>query len=225
VSKKTGDLRVNDDTQVELIARIADLAEEATLNLVRQRLADGDDPLHIIEHAQTGMRMVGKRYEQGQYYIAGLIMAEEIFSQVMELTQPLVEAQLKGHVSGTVLMGTVQGDIHDLGKNIAALLLRCYGFEVHDLGVNVPPDQFVAHALELQPHIVGLSSLLTAAYDSMKETIKLLRSATQKWERPPVIVIGGSQLNDQVFEYVGADHWCNDARDGVALCQQVVQDI
>jgi methanogenic corrinoid protein MtbC1 len=215
---------VNDDNQVELIARIADLAEDAALDLVRQRLADGADPLHIIEHAQTGMRLVGKRYEQGQYYIAGLIMAEEIFSQVMELTQPLVEAQLQGQVSGTILIGTVQGDIHDLGKNIAALLLRCYGFEVHDLGVNVPADQFVARAVELRPDIVGLSSLLTSAYDGMQETIKLLRRETQEWERPPVIIIGGSQLNDQVYEYVGADHWCNDARDGVAICQQVVQD-
>ncbi len=214
---------MNDDNQVELIARIADLAEDAALDLVRQRLADGVDPLRIIEHAQTGMRLVGERYEQGQYYIAGLIMAEEIFSQVMELTQPLVEAQLQGQVSGTMLIGTVQGDIHDLGKNIAALLLRCYGFEVHDLGVNVPPDQFVARTVELRPDIVGLSSLLTSAYDGMQETIKLLRRETQEWERPPVIIIGGSQLNDQVHEYVGADHWCNDARDGVALCQQVVE--
>jgi methanogenic corrinoid protein MtbC1 len=215
---------VNDDKQVELIARIADLAEEAALDLVRQRLADGDDPLRIIEHAQIGMRLVGERYEQGQYYIAGLIMAEEIFRQVMELTQPSVEAQLKGQVSGKVLVGTVQGDIHDLGKNIATLLLRCHGFEVHDLGVDVPPDQFVARAVELRPDIAGLSSLLTAAYDSMKETVELLRRETQEWERPPVIVIGGSQLNDQVFEYVGADHWCSDARDGVAICQQVVQN-
>jgi methanogenic corrinoid protein MtbC1 len=215
---------VNDDKQVELVARIADLAEEATLDLVRQRLAEGDDPLCVIEHAQTGMRLVGERYEQGQYYIAGLIMAEEIFSQVMELTQPLVEAQLKGQVSGTVLIGTVQGDIHDLGKNITALLLRCHGFEVHDLGVNVPPDQFVARMVELRPDIVGLSSLLTAAYDGMKETIELLRRETREWERPPVVIIGGNQLNDQVRAYVRADHWCSDARDGVALCQQVVQD-
>jgi methanogenic corrinoid protein MtbC1 len=218
-------MHVNDDSkQVKLIALITDLAEDATLALVRQRLADGDDPLSIIQDAQQGMRLVGERYEQGQYYISGLIMAGEIFRQVMDLIQPLVEAQPKGEASGTVLIGTVQGDIHDLGKNITTWLLRSHGFQVHDLGVDVPPDQFVAWTVELRPDIVGLSSLLTTSYASMKKTIELLQRKIQEWEHAPVVVIGGSQLDDQVCEYVGADYWCNEAENGIAICQQVVRD-
>ncbi len=207
----------------DLITHIANLEEEATLATVRQRLAAGHNPLHIIEEAQQGMRLVGERYEQGEYYIAGLIMAGEIFREVLELTQPEVEDQLQGEVSGTVLIGTVQGDIHDLGKNIMALLLRCHGFDVHDLGVDVPPEQFVAQTVALRPDIIGLSCLLTTAYPALRETIKLLRDKIQTWNQPPSIIIGGNQLNDQVCEYVGADAWCNEAKVGLTFCQKVVQ--
>ena len=216
---------MNDDNkQAALIAHIADLAEDAALALVRQRLADGDDPLDIIKDAQQGMRLVGERYEQGLYYIAGLIMAGEIFQQMTALTLPLVEAQLKGEVSGTVLIGTVQGDIHDLGKHIVTLLLRCHGFVVHDLGVDVPPEQFLSHTLDLRPDIVGLSSLLTTSYTSLKKTVTLLQHETQAWPHPPVTIIGGNQLDEQVWEYVGADYWCNEASRGIAICQKVVRD-
>ena len=208
----------NTDTSAILITAIADLQEETALAFVRQRLDDGDDPLLIIEDCQEGMRQVGMRYERNEYYLAGLIMAGEIFSQVMELVQPVVERQVSGPVSGCILLGTVAGDIHDLGKNIVNMLLSCHNFVVHDLGVNVSPTAFAEQATQVQPHIVGLSGLLTSSYDAMRETVALLRA--RGYQGP--IIIGGGQLNEKVCEYVGADHWTTDAGAGVELCQRLI---
>jgi dimethylamine corrinoid protein len=166
------------------------------------------------------MRQVGMRYERNEYYLAGLIMAGEIFSQVMELVQPVVERQVSGQASGCILLGTVAGDIHDLGKNIVNMLLSCHDFVVHDLGVNVSPTAFAEQTAQVQPHIVGLSGLLTSSYDAMRETVALLRA--REYQGP--IIIGGGQLNEKVCEYVGADHWTTDAGEGVELCQRLISE-
>jgi methanogenic corrinoid protein MtbC1 len=205
-----------------LSALVADLQEEAVLARVRQRIAAGDDPLRIMEECGEGMRVVGQRYEQEQYYISGLIMAGEIFRQVMELLQPLVRECISGQASGSVLLGTVQGDIHDIGKHILSMLLSCYGFTVHDLGVDVPPETFVLQSARLAPDIVGLSGLLTASYDSMRETALQLRGAIQEGTPSVPIIIGGGMMNQKVCDYVGADHWAEDAMAGVRLCQRLV---
>lgn len=201
-----------------LMAAIADLREETALALVRQRLDAGDDPLLIIEDCQEGMRQVGLRYEQREYFLAGLIMAGEIFRQVMELLQPIIERQVSGQASGRILLGTVAGDIHDLGKNIVNMLLSCHNFIVHDLGVDVSPAVFVEQAAQVQPHLVGLSGLLTSSYDAMRETVALLRA--NGYQEP--IIIGGGQLSEEVCQYVGADHWTTDAVSGVELCQRLM---
>jgi methanogenic corrinoid protein MtbC1 len=203
-----------------LIVAISDLQEETALALVRRRLDAGDDPLLIIEDCKEGMRQVGVRYEQHEYYLAGLIMAGEIFRQVMELLQPVVEHQISGQASGRILLGTVEGDIHDLGKNIVNMLLSCHNFVVCDLGVDVSPVAFAEQAAQVQPHLVGLSGLLTSSYDAMRETIALLRA--QGYRGPTII--GGGQLSDEVCQYVGADHWTTDAISGVELCQRLVTE-
>ena len=149
-------------------------------------------------------------------------MAGEIFREVMELVQPVIEEQLTGNESGYILVGTVQGDIHDIGKNNLSLLLRCYGFTVYDLGVDVPPSEFLAQAAILKPDIIGLGGLLTLAYDSMRETVDLLRNSSSSDVASIPIVIGGNQLNEQVCQYVGADHWVTDAMSGVRLCQKLL---
>jgi methanogenic corrinoid protein MtbC1 len=210
----------NADTSAKLIIAVADLQEDVALALVRQRLDAGDNPLLIIEDCQEGMRQVGVRYERNEYYLAGLIMGGEIFRQVMELLQPVVERQVSGQGSGRILLGTVQGDIHDLGKNIVNMLLRCHSFVVRDLGVDVSPTVFAEQVAQVQPHLVGLSGLLTSSFDAMRETVALLRA--QGYQRP--IIIGGSQLNEEVCQYVGADYWTIDAMTGVELCQRLVQD-
>jgi methanogenic corrinoid protein MtbC1 len=208
----------NTSTSAALIGAIGDLHEDVALTLVRQRLAAGDDPLLIIEACQEGMRQVGLRYERREYYLAGLIMAGEIFSQVMELLRPVVERQISDRASGCILLGTVKGDIHDLGKNIVNMLLSCHHFAVHDLGVDVAPITFVEEAAQLQPHIVGLSGLLTSAYDAMRETITLLRA--EGYEGP--IIIGGGQISEEVCQYAGADYWTTDGVAGIELCKRLI---
>jgi methanogenic corrinoid protein MtbC1 len=209
---------IDTKTHASLIAAISDLQEETALTLVRQRSAAGDDPLGLIEACQEGMRQVGLRYERNEYYLAGLIMAGEIFRQVMEALRPVVERQVSGRASGSILLGTVQGDIHDLGKNIVTMLLSCHHFAVHDLGVDVSPTTFVQEAARVQPDVVGLSGLLTSAYDAMRETVTLLRA--DGYRQP--IVIGGGQISAEVCQYVGADHWTTDGVTGVELCKRLV---
>jgi methanogenic corrinoid protein MtbC1 len=212
------------EIQAAMIHHVAELNEQAVLALVQERLSDGDDPLSIVEDCQEGMRRVGERYEQGRYYLSGLIMAGEIFREVMELAQPVIEAQISGEESGRVLLGTVQGDIHDIGKNIQGMLLSCHGFTVYDLGVDVPPAEFLAQAKKVKPDIIGLSGLLTSSYDVMRDTITLIRDTTVPELADLPIIIGGTSINEQVCQYVGADHWVVNSMEGVRLCQRLLAD-
>ena len=210
-------------TREKLIKLIADLDEDAVLKLARQRIAAGEDPLDIIEDCNAGMRLVGERYEQGEFYVSGLIMSGEIFREVVELVQPLLEQRAANETSGRVLLGPVRGDIHAIGKNMVGMLLACHGFTVVDLGVDVPPADFAARAIEVKPDVVGLSGLITASFEAMKETVAELRagSAVNHWSFP--ILIGGGMIDEQVCRYVGADHWVANAMDGVRLCQRLVE--
>lgn len=209
----------------QLVCNVADLHEEEVLQIVKDRLLAGEDPLKIVYECQQGMRLVGERYGEGQYFIAGLIMAGEILRQVMELIGPaLQDSDNKEKASGIVLLGTVQEDIHDLGKNIVKMLLSCHGFTVYDLGVDVSPDRFAAEAANLKPDIIGLSGLISASYDSMKETITLLRKETARWPKKPYIIIGGSQIDEQVSDLVGTDYWVTEADAGVMLCKQLLTE-
>ena len=154
-----------------LIAEVLELKEAEVLALVQEHLQQGDDPLAIVEACEEGMRQVGQRYEQGEYYLSALIMAGEIFREVMELAQPVIEDRIRGNESGRILLGTVQNDIHDIGKNIQAMLLSCYGFTVLDLGVDVPAAEFLRQAREFQPDIIGLSGLLTSSTENIIQAL------------------------------------------------------
>lgn len=206
-------------TQSQLISAIANLDEKLALNLIRERLAENDDPLTLIADCEKGLQRVGESYAQHKYYLSGLIMGGEIFYEVMELIQPAMENRISGTSSGKILLGTVESDIHDLGKNIVKLLLSCYRLTVYDLGVDVPPEEFLRQARMLRPDILGLSGLVTNAYDSMRETIGLFRQ--EGYQIP--IVIGGSQLSEEVFHYTGADYWVNKADLGVKLCLRLLK--
>ncbi|RPI52513.1 MAG: hypothetical protein EHM56_08310, partial [Chloroflexi bacterium] len=163
------------DGEVHLSQALADLEENKALEIVRLRMDRGDDPMRIIDDCQAGMRQVGELYAQQHYFLSGLIMAGDILRQIMELVMPTMEAGFAGHSSGRVLIGTVQGDIHDLGKNLVTMLLRSYGFSVLDLGVDVSAERFVAEARTIKPDVIGLSGLITAAHTSMRETVGALR--------------------------------------------------
>ncbi|MEW5873190.1 MAG: cobalamin-dependent protein [Chloroflexota bacterium] len=210
------------NAHTRLSTLVADLEEDAVLALVKERIAAGDDPLQIIEECNVGMREVGQKYENGEYFVSGLIMSGEIFREVVELVQPLLEKRSDGQSSGVVLIGTVSGDIHDIGKNILGMLLSCYGFTVIDLGVDVPPEIFAAKAIEIQPEIVGLSGLITASFEKMRETITVLHEKSAADKVPFTILIGGGMIDEQVCQYVGADYWEKDAMGGVRLCQRLI---
>jgi methylmalonyl-CoA mutase cobalamin-binding domain/chain len=207
----------------KLAQLVADLEEDIVLALVQQRLDAGDDPLQIIDECNEGMREVGQRYEKGEYFVAGLIMSGEIFREVVEIVQPLLEKQSEEKASGRVLVGTVSGDIHDIGKNMFGMLLSCHGFEVIDLGVDVPPAVFAAKAVEAKPDVVGLSGLITASFEMMKETVTALRKEAQEHGLTFPIIIGGGMIDDQICQYVGADYWMPDAMAGVRLCEELLR--
>ncbi len=206
------------DLQSRLITAIADLKGDEAIALVREAISRSDDPLMLISNCQEGMRTVGQRYAEHKYYLSGLIMGGQIFSDVMGLIRPIVESRISGNASGKVLLGTVANDIHDLGKNIVNMLLTCHKFTVYDLGVDVPPEEFVKKAGEIKPDLIGLSGLITTAYDSMRDTIALLR----KNGICTPIIIGGSQLDDDVCRYTGADRWVTDANEGLILCKELI---
>ena len=201
-----------------LITAIAELNGDEAMTLVRQAISEKEDPLLLISDCQEGMRLVGQHYAEHKYYLSGLIMGGQIFSDVMGLLKPVVEERISGNASGKILLGTVANDIHDLGKNIVGMLLTCHKFTVYDLGVDIPPEVFVRKAREIRPDLIGLSGLITSAYDSMRETIARLRKDGFKGP----IIIGGSLMDDNVCRYTKADYWVTDANEGLKLCKQLV---
>jgi methanogenic corrinoid protein MtbC1 len=211
------------ESRKALITHLVDLDETYVLKAVRRLLDEGQDPLAIIEDCEHAMRLVGERYERREYYLSALIMAGEIFREVMIISQPSMEQRLTGSASGRVLLGTVQGDIHDIGKDIVALALRCYGFTVEDLGVDVPPQHFLERVQNNPPDVIGLSGLVMVAYESMRETVQLVRGHTTPGQPAIPIIIGGSTLSEAICRFVGADFWTTDAFEGVRICQRIVQ--
>jgi methanogenic corrinoid protein MtbC1 len=211
------------DALPELGPLVADLEEDEALEVVRQRMARGDDPLQIIDDCQTGMRLVGERYAQQRYFLSALIRAGEILRQIMDIVLPDMGVAPTEHTSGRILVGTVRGDIHDLGKNLLIMLLRSHGFAVMDLGIDVAPETFVEEARRFRPHVIGLSGLITAAFATMRETASALRAMmAEDGVRIPVIL--GGQVDEQVCRYVGADYWTTDAMEGVRLCEQIAAE-
>ena len=206
----------------ELIRHIAGLNEKKALSAVQARLNKGDDPLEILKDCQAGMRKVGELYEKEEYFISGLIMAGEIFRQAMEMIHPAVREYMIGEGCGRILLGTVQGDIHDLGKDMTRELLTCHGFEVHDLGIDVSPETFLEGAERLKPDIIGMSILMTNALDFMKETVLRIRNSQVANCAATPIIIGGSLADEDVCNHVKADYWVSDAMEGVRVCMELM---
>jgi 5-methyltetrahydrofolate--homocysteine methyltransferase len=200
-----------------LATMLAELKEDETLAAIRKALDEGADALSLVEGLREGMSLVGKRFEDKEYFLSELIMSAEIFKEAIALIDPHLEAD-GGQSKGMVVIGTVKGDIHDIGKNIVATLLRCEGYEVHDLGVDVPSEVFVGKLKETGAVLLGLSGLLTLAFDSMKETVD---SLTEAGMRDKVkVIIGGGPVNEKVVEFTGADAYGVDAAHAVKLANQ-----
>lgn len=197
----------------EISEAITNLEEEKVLKLVKEKLDAGEEPIKILEACRIGMTEIGKG-SGDTIFLTDLIMAGEIFNQAMELLMPkLVGSATKS--LGKVVIGTVEGDIHNIGKDIAINFLKAEGFEVIDLGVDVPPQKFVDAIKEHNPPVVGMSGLLTLSIEPMKKAIETITNANLR-EKVKVI-IGGERTDQSVSDYVGADAWVNDAIDGVKI--------
>jgi methylmalonyl-CoA mutase cobalamin-binding domain/chain len=205
-----------------LIDLFTALKEQEVLTEVRRLLEEQEPPLGILESCQKALRHVGEHYEVGRYYLSGLMMAGEIMRQVAEMLQVVIEQRICKEIYGRLVLGTVQGDIHDIGKNLVGVILRCHGFEVIDLGVDVTPDAFLKAVLEFDPDIVGMSGLLTVSCDAMKETVALLRENAPKNRLATPIIIGGGVVDEQIRGFVGSVLWAPDALTGAKMCQRLV---
>lgn len=205
-----------------LVGAIVDLDEQAALKRVEEELNAGVDPVEILERCREGMSIVGERFEKGEFFLSEMIMAAEIFTQIMDSIRPRLRRSVTGNL-GKIVIGTVDGDVHDIGKNIAIVLLEAEGFEVVDLGVDVPPHKFVEAIIEHEPDIVGLSSLLTVAIESTKQTIDAI---TEAGLRDKVrIIVGGGRMDEHAREYVRPDAATDNAAKGVRLCKQLLRGV
>src|SRR3990172_12535168 len=164
----------------ELVMAIAEIREDDALRMVEDLVKKGDDLECVLKDCQEAMNIVGERYEKGDYFLPELIMSGEVLKKISDIVKPKLAgggAATGAAKKGKVVLGTVKGDIHDIGKDIVSFMLDVNGFEVHDLGVDVPEEKFVEKIAEVKPEIVGLSGFLTLAFDSMKETVEAIRTA------------------------------------------------
>jgi len=197
---------------------MADLKEDETLAMVNELIQGDTNPMDILDDARTAMEVVGKRFETGEYFIPDLIMAGEILKGISDIVKPLLEMGQTTTKKGRVIIGTVAGDIHDIGKDIVTFMLDVNGYDVLDLGIDVPVSVFVEKTREFQPQVVGLSGFLTLAFDSMKKTVEALEQAGLRDSIK--IMIGGGQMDEEVRKYAQADAYGKDAVAAVNLCKQ-----
>lgn len=202
----------------EFVQKMADLKEEEVLEMTRIEIDKGTDPFLILDSARAAMEIVGKRFESGEYFLPDLIMAGEILRGVSEIVKPHIKYEKGKEKMGKVVIGTVEGDIHDIGKDIVVFMLDVNGYEVYDLGVDVPSSVFVEKIKEVKPQVVGLSGFLTLAFDAMKKTVEEIKKAGLR--DSVKIMIGGGQIDEKVREYVGADAYGKDAVAAVNLCKK-----
>jgi methanogenic corrinoid protein MtbC1 len=200
----------------KLISNMADLMEDETIAMVKELVSSGTDPMSILDDASSAMALVGKRFETGEYFIPDLMMAGEILKGISDIVKPLLEKEGPAKKKGKVLIGTVAGDIHDIGTDIVQFMLDVSGYDVLNIGIDVPVPTFVEKIKEFKPAVVGLSGFLTLAFDSMKKTVEAIEEAGLR--KDIKIMIGGGQMDDEIRKYVKADAYGKDAMAAVTLC-------
>ncbi|MFW6458081.1 MAG: cobalamin B12-binding domain-containing protein [Halodesulfurarchaeum sp.] len=210
----------------EFVQALADLEEERAIEMAEERLKAGEEPLDVLDDLKKGMGIVGDRYAADEYFIPDLMYAGDIIEQISELLQEEMPDQDDEDI-GTIVLGTVKDDIHDIGKDLVYFMFDLNGFEVVDLGVDVPVEDFIDAVEEHDPEIVALSGFLTAAFDSMKETVEALEEAGLLEEfdddglrQGTKVMIGGGQITDDVRNYVRADGFETDAPSGVTRAKE-----
>jgi methanogenic corrinoid protein MtbC1 len=200
-----------------LASLLADLKDKEVMELVKQRLDAGDDPMKILEDSRKGMEIVGERFAADEYFLPELVFSGDLLQRVTELVKPHLTQAAETRRIGKVVIGTVSGDIHDIGLNIVDFMLDVNGFEVYNLGVDVPIENFVNKVKETGAPVLGLSGFLTPAFAVMKETVEAVEAAGMR--EKVKIMIGGGQLDDEVRKYAGADAYGKNAMEAVALAK------
>jgi len=208
------------EQESRLVNLLVDMEEDEALTLARKMLLEEHvDPMRVLELCRTAMDGVGKRFEQGEYFLPELVLAGDMLETIGGMAKPLIsqEGEDSRKKLGKVLIGTVHGDLHDIGKNIVTFMLDINQFEVKDLGIDVPVSVFVDEIRSFQPAVVGLSGFLTLAFDSMKETIEAFEQAGLRDDFK--VMIGGGQIDETVREFTGADAFGANALEAVKLCR------
>ena len=203
----------------KLVEAMVHMREQEALNLAEKMLNDGVHPLEVLEQCREAVEAVGKQFEIGKYFLPELVMAGEMLKKISSLTEPFLknETGKKTARLGSVVLGSVKGDIHDIGKDIVKFLLDVNGFDVHDLGVDVPPERFVDAIRKVKPEVVGMSALLTTAFESMRTTVAAIKDAGLRGEVK--IMVGGGTVTEEVKNFSGADAYGEDAVAAVKLAK------
>lgn len=204
----------------ELSAAIVELERDTALTLVKNAAEKGGDPVQILDECRRGMTIVGERFQAGDYFLAELMLSAEIFKGAVAILDPYLAKSRPAEPLGTVVLATLKGDIHDLGKNIFSTLLKSQGFDVHDIGVDVNPVLVVEKVKEVSPDFVGFSALITSAFDSMKQAAALLTEAGLRGQFK--LMVGGGVTTPMVKDFIGADFQTTDATEGVAYCIRIM---
>ncbi|URN85097.1 cobalamin-dependent protein [Acetobacterium wieringae] len=201
----------------ELTQALGDLEDGLVMDLLKEFVATNPseaEALEAVAACQAGMAIVGDLFENGEYFVGDLIFAGELLTEAINVLKPsLGSGDTK--VMGTILLGTVQGDLHDIGKNIFRSMAEAAGFEVVDMGIDVKVETFVTKAQEIKPQIIGMSGVLTLAIDSMKDTVDALKEAGVDSK----IIIGGNPVTKESCTLVGADAFTTNAAEGIKICQ------
>ena len=211
-------MNMRNDDENRLVQLLADMSEDEGVALAKKMLLeDKVPPMRVLELCRAAMDVVGKRFEAQEYFLPELVLAGEMLDNIGLIARPLIKGDAGGEAKklGRVLIGTVQGDLHDIGKNIVTFMLDINGFEVKDIGVDVPIRTFIDEARAFKPDVVGLSGFLTLAFDSMKETIAAFGQAGLRKQLK--IMIGGGQIDEQVREFTGADAFGVNAVEAVTI--------
>jgi methanogenic corrinoid protein MtbC1 len=201
----------------QLIDAITEMREEDAVKRTNELLDGGAAPTDILNAGKEAMNVIGRRFEDGVAFIPELMLAGEMMTAITDIIKPHMAKETSEEKLGEVVLGTVQGDIHDIAKDIVRFMLDLNGFEVTDLGVDVPPEKFVEVAKETGAKIVGLSGFLTLAFDPMKDTVAAFKAAGMEDVR---IMIGGGQIDENIRRYTGADAYGEDAMAAVALAKE-----
>jgi 5-methyltetrahydrofolate--homocysteine methyltransferase len=200
----------------EMALAIVELERDKALSLAESRSKRGESPLQILEECRHGMSIIGERYQKGEYFLAELMLSADILREVTAILEPQLAKVRPPKPAGKIVLATLKGDIHDLGKNLFGSLVKTRGFEVYDLGVDVAPARVVEKVKEVKPNFLGFSALITTAFTCMKEATEMLDEAGLRSQFK--VMVGGGVTTPTVRDYVGADFQTTDAMEGLAYC-------